>query len=190
MREGRGRPGDRDIVRTSHRCRGHRNARCARDRLQRDRLAIRAAFFDDATFTDGTYNLPPEARWSTIINTPAPQLNVALDTALHSIAASSKQLKGCFVEGTFTTRNLAPNDIKKVVDEVNKISHKAFGEEKDLIGRVYEYFLKEFAVNATKEEGEYYTPHDVEQLIAAMIEPFDGTLYEIPLSKLIRNRAA
>lgn len=75
-----------------------------------------------------------DARWSTIINTPAPKLNVALDTALHSIAASSKQLKGCFVEGTFTTRNLAPNDIKQVVDEVNKISHKAFGEEKDLSG--------------------------------------------------------
>ena len=47
-----------------------------------------------------------------------------------------------------------------------------------MIGRVYEYFLKEFAVNATKEEGEFYTPHDVVQLIAAMIEPFDGTLYD------------
>ena len=146
--------------------------------LDPDDEEIFKAFFDDATFTDGTYNLPPEARWSTIINTPAPQLNVALDTALHSIAASSKALKGCFVEGTFTTRNLAPNDIKKIVDEVNKISHKAFGEEKDLIGRVYEYFLKEFAVNATKEEGEYYTPHDVVQLIATLIEPFDGTLYD------------
>ncbi len=146
--------------------------------LDPDDEEIFAAFFDDATFTDGTYNLPVEARWSTIINTPAPQLNVALDTALHSLATSSKQLKGCFVEGTFTTRNLAPNDIKKIVDEVNKISHKAFGEEKDLIGHVYEYFLKEFAVNATKEEGEFYTPHDVVQLIAAMIEPFDGTLYD------------
>ena len=139
---------------------------------------IRAAFFDDAAFTDGTYNLPPEARWSTIINTPAPRLNVALDTALHSIATASKDLKGCFIEGTFTTRNLGANDIKKLVDEVNKISHKAFGEERDLIGRVYEYFLKEFAVNATKEEGEFYTPHDVVQLIAAMIEPYDGTLYD------------
>ena len=146
--------------------------------LDPDDEEIFAAFFDDATFTDGTYNLPIEARWPTIINTPAPQLNVALDTALHSLAASDKRLKGCFVEGTFTTRNLAPNDIKKIVDEVNKISHKAFGEEKDLIGRVYEYFLKEFAVNATKEEGEFYTPHDVVQLIAAMIEPFDGTLYD------------
>ena len=146
--------------------------------LDPDDENIKSAFFDDPTFIDGTYNLPVEARWSTIINTSAPNLNVALDNALHSLAASSKQLKGCFVEGTFTSRNLAPNDIKKIVDEVNKISHKAFGEEKDLIGRVYEYFLKEFAVNATKEEGEYYTPHDVVQLIAAMIEPFDGTLYD------------
>lgn len=146
--------------------------------LDPDDENIRTAFFEDATFTDGTYNLPVEARWSTIINTPAPGLNVALDTALHSIATGSKDLKGCFIEGTFTTRNLAPNDIKKLVDEVNKISHKAFGEEKDLIGRVYEYFLKEFAVNATKEEGEFYTPHDVVQLIATMIEPYDGTLYD------------
>ena len=158
--------------------------------LDPDDEEIRAAFFDDPTFTDGTYNLPPEARWSTIINTPAPQLNVALDTALHSLAARDKQLEGCFVEGTFTTRNLAPNDIKRIVDEVNKISHKAFGEEKDLIGRVYEYFLKEFAVNATKEEGEYYTPHDVVQLIAAMIEPFNGTLYENCTTSLIRIAAA
>lgn len=139
---------------------------------------IKKAFIDDATFTDGTYNLPKIARWDTIINTPAPKLNVALDDALKALADSDDSLKGCFVEGTFTTRNLAPNDIKKLVDEVNKISHKSFGEEKDLIGRVYEYFLKEFAVNATKEEGEFYTPHDVVQLMAAMVEPFDGTLYD------------
>ena len=143
--------------------------------LDPDDENIRAAFFEDM---DGTYALPKEARWSTIINTPAPQLNVALDTALKSIATTNAYLKGCFVEGTFTQRNLAGNDIKKVVDEINKISHKTFGEEKDLIGRVYEYFLKEFAVNASKEEGEYYTPHDVVQLIATVIEPFDGTLYD------------
>ena len=145
--------------------------------LDPDDEDIRAAFFDDPTFNDGTYNLPPEARWSTIINTPAPQLNTALDTALNSLD-KDKNLKGCFVKGTFLTRNLGANDIKQLVDEVNKISHKTFGEEKDLIGRVYEYFLKEFAVNATKEEGEFYTPHDVVQLIATMIEPFAGRLYD------------
>ena len=140
--------------------------------------AIFAAFFEDATFADGTFPLPPEAQWSTIINSPSNELNVNLDKALRQISTDVPALRGCFVEGTFTTRNLAPNDIKKVVDEVNKISHKQFGEHRDLIGYVYEYFLKEFAVNATKEEGEFYTPHDVVQLIATMIEPFDGTLYD------------
>ena len=106
--------------------------------LDPDDENIRTAFFGDLSFTDGTYNLPPAARWSTIINTPATGLNAALDKALHDIATESKDLKGCFVEGTFTSRNLGANDIKKLVDEVNKISHKAFGEEKDLIGRVYE----------------------------------------------------
>lgn len=148
---------------------------------------IQKAFFDDPTFTDGTYNLPKEARWSTIINTPATKLNAALDTALKSLSESSDQLKGCIINGTFTARNLGSADIKKIVDEVDKISHKKFGEEKDLIGRVYEYFLKEFAVNATKEEGEFYTPHDAVQLIAAMIEPFDGTLYEQRCLRLIQN---
>ena len=146
--------------------------------LNPDDPAIFAAFFEDATFADGTFPLPPEAQWSTIINSPSNELNVNLDKALRQISTDVPALRGCFVEGTFTTRNLAPNDIKKVVDEVNKISHKQFGEHRDLIGYVYEYFLKEFAVNATKEEGEFYTPHDVVQLIATMIEPFDGTLYD------------
>lgn len=139
---------------------------------------MKKAFFDDPSFADGTYNLAEEARWSTIINTAAPQLNVALDTALKSIAMNTKQLKGCFQEGTFTSRNLSPIDIKKLVDEVNKISHKKFGVKRDLIGYVYEYFLKEFAVNATKEEGEFYTPHDAVQLIAEFIQPYDGTIYD------------
>lgn len=61
--------------------------------LDPDDENIMSAFFEDATFTDGTYNLPPEARWSTIINTPAPGLNVALDTALRSIATTTPDLK-------------------------------------------------------------------------------------------------
>ncbi|MEE0839508.1 MAG: type I restriction-modification system subunit M N-terminal domain-containing protein, partial [Acutalibacteraceae bacterium] len=61
------------------------------ERLRQDLIAqgldpddedIKAAFFDDPTFTDGTYNLPKDAQWATIINTPAPQLNKVLDNAL------------------------------------------------------------------------------------------------------------
>lgn len=129
-------------------------------------------------FSDGTYNLPEEARWSTVINTPANKLNETLDNALQTLSNKFEDLRGCFIQGTFITRNLSANDIKKVVDQVTRISHVEFGEEKDLIGRVYEYFLKEFAVNATKEEGEFYTPHDVVELIANMIQPYKGTIYD------------
>ena len=146
--------------------------------LNPDDPEIVAAFFEDASFADGTFPLPEEARWNSLINKPAAELNVALDTALQQIATYIPELRGCFVEGTFTTRNLAPNDIKKLVDEINKISHKQFGEHRDLIGYVYEYFLKEFAVNATKEEGEFYTPHDIVKLIATCIQPFEGTIYD------------
>ena len=101
-----------------------------------------------------------------------------MDDAIQELENSGDTFKGCVRIGLFTSINLEANVIKKVVDEVNKISHKTFGEEKDFIGRVYEYFLKSFAVNATKEEGEFYTPHDIVELIAAFIEPFDGTLYD------------
>ena len=122
--------------------------------------------------------VPKAARWSKLINVPASKLNVTLDDALQAIDDSGDALRGCIRLGLFSSINLEANVIKKVVDEINKISHKVFGEEKDLIGRVYEYFLKSFAVNATKEDGEFYTPHDIVELIAAFIEPFDGTLYD------------
>ena len=113
-----------------------------------------------------------------LINVPTSDLVAALDDALQAIEDGGDALKGCVKLGLFTAVKIQPNELKKVVDEVNKISHKVYGEEKDLIGRVYEYFLKSFAVNATKEDGEFYTPHDIVELIAAFIEPFDGTLYD------------
>lgn len=122
--------------------------------------------------------VPEAARWSNLINVAPTALTAALDDALQAIEDSGDALKGCVKLSLFTNVNIQPNDLKKVVDEVNKISHKTFGEERDLIGRVYEYFLKSFAVNATKEDGEFYTPHDIVELIAAFIEPFDGTLYD------------
>ncbi|MFY7965471.1 MAG: type I restriction-modification system subunit M N-terminal domain-containing protein, partial [Chitinophagaceae bacterium] len=81
--------------------------------------------------------VPEKARWSTIIEQPASKLNATLDDAIQELENSSEALKGCVRLGLFTSINLEANVIKKVVDEVNKISHKTFGEEKDLIGRVY-----------------------------------------------------
>lgn len=142
-----------------------------------DETIIEAFLNSPARYQNIAY-VPEQARWSNLINVSAAKLNGALDDALQAIDDSGEALKGCVRLGLFTSINLEANVIKKVVDEINKISHKVFGEEKDLIGRVYEYFLKSFAVNATKEDGEFYTPHDIVELIAAFIEPFDGTLYD------------
>lgn len=142
-----------------------------------DETIIEAFLNSPARYQNIAY-VPEQARWSNLINISAAKLNGALDDALQAIDDSGDALKGCGRLGLFTSINLEANVIKKVVDEINKISHKVFGEEKDLIGRVYEYFLKSFAVNATKEDGEFYTPHDIVELIAAFIEPFDGTLYD------------
>ena len=136
------------------------------------------AFLDQPGMYSGIAFVPKEARWDTLMLTPATKLNGALDDGLQALEESGGALKGCVRLGLFSSIHLEANVIKKVVDEVTKISHKTFGTEKDLIGRVYEYFLKSFAINATKEEGEFYTPHDIVELIAAFIEPFDGTLYD------------
>ena len=59
---------------------------------------VKAAFIDDPTFTDGTFYLPEESRWSTIINTSASGLNVALDTALRSLSNTSGSLKAVLLK--------------------------------------------------------------------------------------------
>lgn len=136
------------------------------------------AFLDQPGMYSGVAFVPAPARWGDLILLPPTKLNASLDDALSALENSGETFKGCVRLGLFTSINLKANVIKKVMDEVHKISHKAFGTERDLIGRVYEYFLKSFAINATKEEGEFYTPHDIVELIAAFVEPFDGTLYD------------
>ncbi|MCO7397087.1 SAM-dependent methyltransferase [Enterococcus lactis] len=64
-----------------------------------------------------------------------------------------------------------------MIDEINKIDPEKFHED-DLIGRVYEYFLQSYAVASSKEDGEFYTPHSAVKLIAEMIEPYSGRVYD------------
>lgn len=77
----------------------------------------------------------------------------------------------------FTDSRIEGKTLKALIDEINKISEERF-HEKDLIGRVYEYFLQAFSINADKEEGEFYTPHSIVELICELIEPYDGTIYD------------
>ena len=77
----------------------------------------------------------------------------------------------------FATLGASNTKIKDLIDNVNQIDEKRFQEE-DLIGRVYEYFLQAYAAAGTKEDGEFYTPACVVKLIAEMIEPYSGVVYD------------
>ena len=126
---------------------------------------------------DGVFFLTEETRWENLILTPATGMAVAFDTAIKKLDDNEPKLKNALPQQIFTKTQLEPGVLKGVVDEIEKIDPKKFSEH-DLIGRVYEYFLQSFSINADKEEGEFYTPHSIVELIAALIEPFDGTVYD------------
>ena len=126
---------------------------------------------------DGVFFLSDETNWDNLILTPATGMAVAFDTAIKLLDDSEPKLKNALPQQIFTKTQLEPGVLKGVVDEIEKIDPKKF-TERDLIGRVYEYFLQAFSINADKEEGEFYTPHSIVELIASLIEPYDGTVYD------------
>ena len=129
---------------------------------------------------DGVIALPEECRWKKLTDeTPQNKLAIALDTAIDTLEKQEKKLKNALPKGIFVSCDLDPKVIKSLLDSISKIDPKRF-KEKDLIGRVYEYFLQAYAIQAkdAKEEGEFYTPRSIVELIAELVEPFDGTLYD------------
>ena len=125
----------------------------------------------------GVFFLTDECRWDTLINTAPTGMALAFDNAIKLLEQNEPKLKNALPQQIFTKTALEPKDLKAVIDEINKIDPAKF-TEKDLIGRVYEYFLQAFSINADKEEGEFYTPQSIVELIASLIEPYDGTIYD------------
>lgn len=126
---------------------------------------------------DGVFFLTDETFWDKLILTSPTGMAIAFDTAIKTLDDNEPKLKNALPQQIFTKTALEPGVLKSVVDEINKIDPQKFNDH-DLIGRVYEYFLQAFSINTDKEEGEFYTPHSIVELIASLIEPFDGTVYD------------
>lgn len=126
---------------------------------------------------DGVFYLPERCRWETLLATDSTKLALMIDNITATLDASIESLRGALPTKLFSDANIEGKTLKALVDEINKISEDRF-HEKDLIGRVYEYFLQAFSMNAEKEEGEFYTPHSIVELICELIEPYDGTIYD------------
>ncbi len=151
-----------------------------RQELLEEYKDVPPAIHDQPSFynAENVFYLNETSRWSYINDhSSANDIAVILDQAMADIETSNPTLKGTLPSKLYTSLSADKSKIKELIDSVNKIEASRFHEE-DLIGRVYEYFLQVYAASGTKEDGEFYTPSCVVQLIAEMIEPFDGVVYD------------
>ena len=126
---------------------------------------------------DNVFFIPSESRWSYIIeNAKQDDIALKIDTALYNIEKSNPALKGALPDNYYSRLNIDTAKLASLLDEINRINTD--DAENDIIGRIYEYFLSKFALAEGKGKGEFYTPKCVVNLIAEMIEPYDGILYD------------
>jgi len=124
------------------------------------------------------FYLPEESRWSYIKqHSKQSDIAIKIDTALFTVEKNNKALKGALPDNYFSRLGLDTNKLASLIDAINKIDTVADKEE-DVVGRVYEYFLGKFAASEGKKGGEFYTPSCIVNLIAEMIEPFKGKIYD------------
>ena len=124
------------------------------------------------------FYLPETCRWSYLRQHASDNdIAVKLDKAMQDIEHSNAALKGALQHNLYASLGAANSKLKSLIDEVDKISNYRMKED-DLIGRVYEYFLRIYAASGKKEDGEFYTPASAVKLIAALIEPYRGRVYD------------
>lgn len=156
----------------------------ASDRFEERRNELIAegkeAFIDQAVFYNAknVFYLEEISRWSYIIH-DAKQNNIAkkIDDALSAVETSNPSLKGALPSNYYVGLGLDKSKLASLLDEINNIDTLK-DRENDLIGRVYEYFLAKFAIAEGKGKGEYYTPKSIVNLIAEIIEPYKGKIYD------------
>jgi len=124
------------------------------------------------------FYLPTKSRWS-YIKKHAKQDDIAvkLDTALSTIEKNNKALKGALPDNYFSRLGLEASKLAALIDTINNI-HTLKDKEQDIVGRIYEYFLRKFAIKEGKSKGEFYTPKSIVNLIAEIIEPYKGKIYD------------
>lgn len=160
------------------------------DRFEERRQAIiddgKADYVDMVEFytMKNVFYLPEDSRWSTIVKqAKQDDIAVRIDSALHAVEKNNPSLKGALPDNYFSRMGIDVAKLAALIDSINNINTIADSEEdgkstEDIVGRVYEYFLGKFAATEGKGGGEFYTPKCVVNLIAEMIEPYSGKIYD------------
>ena len=124
------------------------------------------------------FYLPQVSRWSYLIdNAKQDDIAIKIDTALFTVEKNNPALKGALPDNYYSRMNLDVSKLASLLDTINNIDTLR-DKQQDIVGRVYEYFLSKFALAEGKGKGEFYTPKSIVNLIAEMLEPYKGKIYD------------
>ena len=123
--------------------------------------------------------VPPEARWDYLQkNAKQPTIGTIIDDAMDAIERDNRSLKGVLPKN-YGRPGLDKQRLGEIIDLVGTIGlGDKESRSKDILGRVYEYFLGQFADAEGKKGGQFYTPRSIVQLLVAMIEPYKGRVFD------------
>lgn len=127
----------------------------------------------DAYTEVNVFYLPKEARWSTIAEfTHKPEIGKMIDQAMAAIEKENSSLKNVLPKN-YANPDLDQKILGNVVDIFSNVD-MSDAEEKDLLGRTYEYCIANFASVEGVKGGEYYTPSSIVKTLVAVLKPFDN----------------
>lgn len=138
------------------------------------------AFVDQSVFYNAknVFYLSEVSRWDNLMeNAKQNDIAIKIDAALAQVEKDNPALKGALPSNYYSGLGLDRTKLASLLDVIGKIDTQK-DKEHDLIGRVYEYFLGKFAIAEGKGKGEYYTPKTIVNLIAEMIQPYRGKIYD------------
>ncbi|MBY3565695.1 class I SAM-dependent DNA methyltransferase [Rhizobium laguerreae] len=133
----------------------------------------------DEYAADNVFWVPPTARWSHLqANAKQPSIGKMIDEAMIAIEKDNENLKGVLPKD-YARPALNAVMLGELIDLISGIAlGREKGEARDVLGRVYEYFLGQFAGSEGKRGGEFYTPRSVVRVMVEMIEPYKGRVYD------------
>ena len=132
----------------------------------------------DEYTSEGIFFVPQGARWSDVAaKAHTPEIGVAIDNAMRSIERENKRLKDILPKN-FARSELDKRRLGDVVDLFTNIKMIDQGNEKDILGRTYEYCLAKFAEQEGKLAGEFYTPSCVVRTLVEILQPYHGRVYD------------
>ncbi|MEQ6390817.1 class I SAM-dependent DNA methyltransferase [Bacillaceae bacterium S4-13-58] len=133
----------------------------------------------DMYLAENVYIVPEEARWSYILkNAKQPNIKEILDNAMKRLEEENPDLEG-MLPRIYQGSNLPPENVAGLVEVFSRDVFSIKEERSvDVLGRVYEYFISEFASTEGNRGGEFYTPYSVVVLLVRMLEPKKGKVLD------------